>query len=67
MRTMYKDKISSLVPAIGKNSSELVYYLTSDPHLSKKKMFYLLQRKPFKNNEKRFSFHLKSSFRFQDI
>ena len=43
MRTMYKDKISSLVPAIGKNSSELVYYLTSDPHLSKKKMFYLLQ------------------------
>ena len=30
-------------------------------------MFYLLQRKPFKNDEKCFLFHLKSSFPSQDI
>ena len=35
--------------------------------LSKKNYFYLLQWKPFKNNEKRFLFHLKSSFHSQDI
>ena len=33
----------------------------------KKKMFYLLQWQPFKNGEKCFLFHLKSSFRSQDI
>ena len=32
-----------------------------------KNYFYLLQWKPFKNNEKLFLFHLKSSFRSQDI
>ena len=33
----------------------------------KKVFFYLLQWKPFKNNEKGFLFYLKSSFRPQDI
>ena len=32
-----------------------------------KRIFYLLQWKPFKNNEKYFLFHLKSSFGSQDI
>ena len=40
--------------------------LKSDSHLPKQ-LFYLVQRKPFKNNEKCFLFHLKSSFRSQDI
>ena len=31
-----------------------------------KRIFYLLQRKPFKNNEKYFLFRLKSSFGSQD-
>ena len=35
-------------------------------HLSKK-FFYLRQWYPFKNDEKYFLFHLKSSFRSQDI
>ena len=34
---------------------------------SEKVSFYLLQQKPFKNDEKCFLFHLKSSFRSQDI
>ena len=34
---------------------------------SKKKMFYLIQWKSFKNDEKCFLFYLKSSFRSQDI
>ena len=34
---------------------------------SKKVFYYLLQRKPFKNDEKCFLFHLKSSFHSQDI
>ena len=34
---------------------------------SKKKLFYLIQWKPFKNDEKCFLFHPKSSFRSQDI
>ena len=34
---------------------------------SKINLIYLLQRKPFKNDEKYFLFHLKSSFHFQDI
>ena len=32
-----------------------------------KKIFYLLQWKPFNNDEKCFLFHLKSSFRSRDI
>ena len=40
--------------------------LKSDPRPPKKKMFYLLQWEPFKNDEKCSSFHLKSSFRSQD-
>ena len=32
-----------------------------------KEIFYLLQGKPFKNNEKCFLLHLKSSFHSQDI
>ena len=32
-----------------------------------KKIFSLLQWKPFKDDEKYFLFHLKSSFRFQGI
>ena len=40
-------------------------HLKSESHL--KKLFYLLQWKPFKNDEKWFLFHLKSSFRSQDI
>ena len=39
--------------------------LQSDSHF-KKKSFYLLQWKPFKNNETCFLFHLKSSFHSQD-
>ena len=35
--------------------------------LPSKKLFYLLQWKPFKNDEKCFSFHLKNCFRSQDI
>ena len=42
------------------------FYLNSNSHLPKKKMRYLLQWKPFKNDEKCFLFHLKSSFRSQD-
>ena len=34
---------------------------------SKKIFYYLLQWEPFKNNEQCFLFHLKSSFRSQDI
>ena len=37
------------------------------PSPSKKNSFYLLQWKSFKNDEKCFLFHLKSSFRSQDI
>ena len=37
------------------------------PSPSEKKLFYLFQRKPFKNDEKWFLFHPKSSFRSQDI
>ena len=33
----------------------------------KQNSFYLLQWKPFKNDEKCFLFHLKNSFRSQDI
>ena len=40
--------------------------LKSDCHLQQK-LFYLLHWKPFKNNEKCFFFHLKSSFRSQYI
>ena len=39
--------------------------LKSGSHLLKK-LFYLLQWKPFKNDAKCFLFHLKSSFRSQD-
>ena len=39
--------------------------LKLDSHLSK--LFYLLQQKPFKNDEKFVLFNLKSSFRSQDI
>ena len=38
----------------------------SGSHLSKK-LFYLLQWKAFQKDEKCFLFHLKNSFRFQDI
>ena len=41
--------------------------LKSDSHLPKKFRFYLLQWKPFKNDEKCFLFHLKNSFRSKDI
>ena len=40
--------------------------LTSDSQLQKK-LFHLLQWKSFKNDEKWFLFHLKSSFSSQDI
>ena len=40
--------------------------LKSDSHLLKK-LFYLLQWKSFKNDEKCFLFHLKNSFCSQDI
>ena len=40
--------------------------LKSDSHLLKN-LFYLRQYKPFKNDEKCFLFHLKSSFCSQDI
>ena len=41
--------------------------LTRPSSLSKQRPFYLLQWKPLKNDEKCFLFHLKSSFRSQDI
>ena len=41
--------------------------LKSDSHLPKKYLCYLFEWKPFKNDEKCFLFHLKSSFRSQDI
>ena len=41
------------------------WYLKLDSHLPK--IFYLLQWWPFKNDEKCFFFHLKSSFHSQDI
>ena len=41
-----------------------VYFAVS--HLPEK-LFYLLQLNPFKNDEKYVLFHLKSSFRSQDI
>ena len=40
--------------------------LKSDSHVPKK-FFYLLRWKPFKNDKKCFSFHLKNPFRSQDI
>ena len=40
--------------------------LKSDSH-PPKKLFYLLQQKPFKNDEKCFLFHRKSSLPSQDI
>ena len=43
-------------------------FLTANLGLSpSKRIFYLLQWKPYKNNEKYFLFHLKSSFGSQDI
>ena len=41
--------------------------LKSIPHLPKNISLYLLQRKHFKIDEKRFLFHLKYSFHSQDI
>ena len=52
---------------------KLLFLLCADPYRkvglssSKKISFYLLQWKPFKNDEKCFLFHFKRSFRFQDI
>ena len=47
---------------------ELFYYVTLKSNSpSKKILFYLLQSYPFKNDEKCFLFHLKSSFRSQGI
>ena len=49
----------------------MLTYLCSIPFKSEshlpEKLFYLLQWKPFKNDEKRFLFHLNSSFHSQDI
>ena len=42
-------------------------YYSQTLTFQKKKLIYLLQWKPFKNNQKCFLFHLKSSPRFQDI
>ena len=44
----------------------IILNLKSYSHLPKK-LFYLLQSKPFKNDENCFLFHLKSSFRSEDI
>ena len=41
--------------------------LKSDSQLPKNFLFYLLHRKPFKNDEKCFLFHLTSSFGSQDV
>ena len=41
--------------------------LKSDSTFQKKKMFYVLQRKLFQNDEKCFLFHDKNFFRTQDI
>ena len=58
---VFKTKALHLV--IWKNSKYFKVGLST----FKKKMFYLLQWKPFKNDKKCFLFHLKSSFRSQDI
>ena len=41
--------------------------LKSESHPPKKTMFFLFHRNPFKNDQKCFLFHLKSSFRSQNI
>ena len=46
--------------------TDALNFAKSVSHLPKK-MFYLLQWKPFKNDEKCVSFHLKGSFCSQDI
>ena len=48
-------------------SENFAYVLKVGLSPSKKISLYLLQRKPFKNDEKCFLFQLKSSFRSQDI
>ena len=44
-----------------------MYWLKVGFSPSKQNCFYLLQRKPIKNDENSFLFHLKSSFRSQDL
>ena len=58
--------ISSSTLTAVKPSVESMETLKSDSHLPKK-LFYLLQSKPFKNDEKSFLFHIKSAFHSQDI
>ena len=48
-----------------KNGTEKVFNVELSP--SKKNLFYILERKTFKNNETYFFFHLKSSFCSQDF
>ena len=44
-----------------------IILLKSESLAFQKKLSYLLGRKPFKNDEKYFLFHLKSSFSSEDI
>ena len=46
---------------------ELLKSDSNHPKKKQKKAFYFLQWSPFKNDEKCFLYHLKSSFRSQDI
>ena len=48
--------------------STILYLLTQiRAFIFQKKLLYLLQSKPFKNDEKCFLFHLKSYFRSRDV
>ena len=55
-------EIKQLKPKSDETNRKLNYIVTFQ-----KKLCHLLHRKPFKNDEKCFLFHLKSSFHSQDI
>ena len=59
MNVIFHITSGQLLLKIGSKSRTRISFL--------KKLFSLLQRKPFKIDEQRFLFHLKSSFRSQDI
>ena len=59
-----KRELQQQTPGFHRKSKEV---LKSDSHLPKKSLFYLLQWKLLKNDEKSFLFHIKSSLLSQDI
>ena len=63
--TFYKKNCANLM--LSTNRAH-IYLLKVDSHLlPPKKSFNCSKKKPCKNCEKHFLFHLKSSFRFQDV